>query len=219
MRTAIIIPIKTNNRRLPGKNTKLLKGKPLYEYLFSTVSELRDVDSIYVDSSDDAILNVARRWKFKTIKRPEQYNEDHVAGDDLIKRVIGDLDYEIIGQLFVTSPFVKSRTITSLINTLKDDIALDSVFGAIAHYNRFWFKNNPINHDTKKLLRTQDLEPVWEESDVYFFKKDAFARYGTRVCGNTKMVEMSKIESVDIDTEEDFQYAEYLMNSNNREVT
>ena len=53
---AIVIPIKTNNQRLPGKNTMLLNGRPLYDYAFQSVKQCKNIDSVFVDSSDDLIL-------------------------------------------------------------------------------------------------------------------------------------------------------------------
>lgn len=211
----ILVPIKTINKRLPGKTFRLLNGKPLYSYLFRTLSNLKGkiVGEIYVDSSDDEVLKIAQEYGFSTFKRPEEYNGDNIAGDQLIGRVIDSLHHKIIGLLHITSPFLSEETISKAIElTEKENV--DSVFGVAPRYGRFWYKNAPVNHDPNNLVRTQDLIPVHEEAaDLYFFKKDSFIKYNKRVCGNFNMIEVNKIECTDIDTLEDFINAEGLIKS------
>ncbi|HLC77843.1 MAG TPA: acylneuraminate cytidylyltransferase family protein [Candidatus Nanoarchaeia archaeon] len=214
MNACIVVPIKTNNTRLPGKNTKMLAGKPLYSYLFNTLKKVKEAGlaEIFVDSSDENILKIARQWNFKTVKRPKEYNSDTTNGDDLINRIVSKLNFEIVGQLFVTSPFLSFDAIKFAIVSMKKN-NYDSLFGVVKRQNRFWFKSKPINHDLNKLLRTQDLTPVYEESDLYFFKKSSFLKYKKRICGKYKAISVRKLESVDIDYPEDFVYAESLIKS------
>ena len=206
MSHCILIPIKTINERLPGKNTLLLKGKPLYSYLFNTVKPLNI--PVYVDSSDPAILQIAEQWDFNTLVRPEEFNGPDITGDQLLLRNIHSLNYDIISLLHVTNPFLTGKTISTGIDILENNLDIDSVFGVIARYNRFWFNNKPVNHDVNKLIRTQDLTPVYEESDIYFVRKSAFLKFAKRICGKMHQLEVSPVEAIDIDTIIDFITAE-----------
>ena len=212
MNACVYIPIKTNNTRLPGKTFKLLNKKPLYEYLFSTVKKLNI--PVYIDSSDDKVLKIAEKWEFKTLKRPEEFNADSIAGNDLLMRIIDKLDCDIVVMLHITSPFLKTDTIKKAISIINGNKELDSLFGVVPRYNRFWFENQPVNHSLKNLIRTQDLIPVKEEAaDFYLFKKNSFKKYKKRVCGKFGLLDVSKIEATDIDNLEDFIYAEALIKS------
>lgn len=215
MKVCIAVPIKTINKRLPGKTFKLLAGKPLYSYLFDTLSRSKKegiVDEIFIDSSDDEVLKIAEGYGFKTFKRPEEFNADSVAGDQLISRIIPDLkDFDLIGWFHITSPFLSQKNIIDAIQLMKSDPNLDSVFGVVPRYNRFWYKSEPVNHDPENLVRTQDLIPVEEEADFYLFKRNSFEKYKRRVCGNHGIVRATDVESVDIDTLEDFLFAETLI--------
>ena len=42
-----IMPIKLKNERLPGKNTKLLGGKPLIQYALENLEQVEELDEIY----------------------------------------------------------------------------------------------------------------------------------------------------------------------------
>ena len=48
MKVVSFIPIKLNNQRLPGKNLMDLNGKPMCDYIFQTVKQVRNIDEKYV---------------------------------------------------------------------------------------------------------------------------------------------------------------------------
>ena len=73
-------------------------------------------------------------------------------------------------------------------------------------------KGVPINFSLDKVIRTQDLEPLYEEnSNFYIFSKDSFKNAGNKRIGiKPKIIEVNKLEAVDIDEPEDFKLAELL---------
>ncbi|MCP4157733.1 MAG: acylneuraminate cytidylyltransferase family protein, partial [bacterium] len=70
----------------------------------------------------------------------------------------------------------------------------------------------PVNHNPAQLLRTQDLDPLYEEnSNFYIFsRKSFFENNKNRIGKKPFLYEMKKTESVDIDRKEDFVMAEML---------
>ena len=74
---------------------------------------------------------------------------------------------------------------------------------------------NPLNHDLDNLIRTQDLDPLFEENSLfYIFSKKSFNDSGKKRIGLRPMLfNTDKIESVDIDEPEDFLLAETLFKS------
>jgi len=217
MKTAAIIPIKTNNQRLPGKNTKILADKPLYQYLFETVKKCRYLDEIYIDSSDKTILELAKRWEFKTIKRDASLNSPETSGYDLINnelRYINDVD--IICQLFVTLPFLRSQTIDSAISLLKVNKSFDSILALYEMQDRFWYRKGndlirPVNHNPNELMGTQYMNPVYRESGFYVFRREAYMDERRRVTRSFIEMLVDPNECVDIDTYEDFMFAEMMI--------
>ena len=147
-----------------------------------------------------------------TFKRPENLNSDNTSGDDLLSHIIDKVKSEIVGQLHVTTPFLKASTIQSAIDKISSDPSINSVIGVIERHNRFWHKGSPINHDINNLIRTQDLVPVYEESpDIYFFRRSSFIKYKRRVCEKVGFVIVDSIEGLDIDTINDFNLAETFL--------
>ena len=87
------------------------------------------------------------------------------------------------------------------------------MFGVTKVQTRFYDKDaKPINHNPQELLRTQDLEPLYEEnSNFYIFSKESFKNSDNKRIGlKPKIFEVNKLEAVDIDEPEDFILAELL---------
>jgi CMP-N-acetylneuraminic acid synthetase len=94
----------------------------------------------------------------------------------------------------------------------------DSLFTVDKIQTRFYREDcSAVNHDPDNLLRTQDLEPWFEEnSNLYIFTKVAFAKTNARIGVKPMMFVTPKFESIDIDTPDDWDFgivvSEYLFN-------
>jgi CMP-N-acetylneuraminic acid synthetase len=205
---AAIIPIKTNNQRLPGKNTRLLGGKPLLNHLFDTVASCHALAAVFIDSSDESILDIARWYGFQPIKRPEELNSPATSGHDLLEFELPQVDYPIIAQLFVTQPFLTAKTIAAAVELLRTSPEVDSILPVFPIHNRFWHGNQPVAHDPASLRGTQYAKPVYCETGFYVFRRDAFLREKARVTAKRKPLVGDALEGTDIDEEKDFLYAE-----------
>ena len=72
-----------------------------------------------------------------------------------------------------------------------------------------------MNHDPNRLIRTQDLDPLYEEnSNLYLFTKESFNRTGARIGRNPLLFETPISENIDIDNEDDWARAEALAINN-----
>ena len=115
-----------------------------------------------------------------------------------------------------TNPLLKTssvdRGIEKMIEFL-DKESYDSIFSVKKMKTRLYKEDaTPYNHNPKELLRTQDLEPLYEEnSNFYIFSKKSFKNSGDKRIGvKPYLFEIDKIEAVDIDFPEDFTIAESL---------
>ena len=123
---------------------------------------------------------------------------------------------DLFVQTHSTNPLLKTESLDRAIRQMIDfrkQGTYDSVFSVTKWQTRLYDKNGkPYNHDPQKLLRTQDLEPLFEEnSNFYIFSKESFVNSGGKRIGiNPCMYEINKIESSDIDEMEDFLISEAL---------
>jgi N-acylneuraminate cytidylyltransferase len=76
----------------------------------------------------------------------------------------------------------------------------------------YWQDGRPLNHEVNKLIRTQDLTPIYEENScIYIFSRDSFTKHSNRIGDKPKLFDIDPIEAWDIDEELDFLISDFLM--------
>lgn len=211
MKIVSFIPIKLNNQRLPGKNTMLLDDRPTCDYIFKTISNIDLINEKYVYCSNESIKPYIAPYEdkgLKFLKRDSYLDGYQIKGLEIIDRFVKDIDADIYVLTHVTQPFTKKESIE---NALKKVISgqYDSAFSAVVLQDYMWMNGRPFNYDMKNIVRTQDLIPIYMETGAFFiFRKEVFTELGQRI-GNTPYIyEIDSFEAVDIDTAEDFRFAE-----------
>lgn len=219
MKIAAFIPIKLNNQRLPGKNTMFLNGRPLCDYIFDTISDVDMIDEKYVYCSDEAIKSYIAPYESKGLrflKRDAYLDGFQVKGLEIIDRFIKDIDADIYLLTHATQPFTKRKSIEKALEKVVSG-EYDSAFSAVILQDYMWINGKPFNYDVKNIVRTQDLEPIFIETGAFFiFRKEVYKELGQRIGNHPYICKISQFEAVDIDTAEDFEFAEvvasYLFN-------
>ena len=119
-----------------------------------------------------------------------------------------------------TNPLISIKTLSNAIDIFKnrDKNQYDSLYSATKFQGRFYYDESiAINHNPSELLRTQDLPPVYlENSCLYLFEKSSFLETKTRIGKKPILFETPQLESVDIDTEDEWYLAELLIRDKNQ---
>lgn len=71
-----MVPARAGSRGLPGKNTRILAGKPLIQYAIEAALGCPGVTATYVNSDDPKCLEIGRRLGAKTYERPAPFAND-----------------------------------------------------------------------------------------------------------------------------------------------
>lgn len=210
MTTIAIMPIKMNNERLPGKNTKILGKKPLLQYELDSLVETGLLDEIDVFCSSEDILEYLPE-KITFVKRSEELDLPTSNFTQIFEAFMNEKDADIYVYAHATAPFITVETMRECIEAVQSG-KYDSAFCAIRLQDYLWKDGEPLNFDASNVPRTQDLEPIYQEtSGVYVFTKEVFEKYHRRIGKNPYIKEVSFKEAVDIDEAEDFRLAEVLV--------
>jgi len=217
MQVKVLLPMKGNSERVKNKNLRDFNGKPLYHAIMKSLLASRYIEKIVIDTDSEAIAKDAKDNfgdRVMIIDRPKEIQGDFVSMNNIISYDLAKLDGDYFLQVHSTSPLLKAETIDRAIEVYFESLnRYDSLFGVTKIQARFYDKNvKPINHNPEELLRTQDLEPIYEEnSSLYIFSKESFrGADNKRIGANPQMFEVDKLEAVDIDEPEDFKLAELL---------
>ncbi|MDA9560648.1 acylneuraminate cytidylyltransferase family protein [Schleiferiaceae bacterium] len=217
MKITVLLPMKGNSERVPNKNMKMFNGKPLFHAIMDEMSRSRYIDNVIVNTDSDSIAESAINsyQDFVSIhRRPKSIQGDYVSMNKIIEYDLNNSNSDIYIQTHSTSPLLSINSLDVAIEKMISKAAdFDSIFSVTRIHTRFYHGNGvPFNHDPVELLRTQDLEPLFEEnSGFYIFTKESFKRSNNRRIGvRPFLFEIDKIEAMDIDEPSDFIIAETL---------
>lgn len=210
MKVVAIMPIKLKNERCPGKNTRMLGGKPLLQYELDNLKKTALCDSINVFcSSEEVVPFIPEGVNF--IKRSKDLDLPTANFNQIFSAFIKEQDADIYVFAHATAPFITVQTMRECIEAVKSG-EYDSAFCAEKIQTFLWQDGKPLNFDASNLPRTQDLKPIYKEtSGVYVFTKDVFLKYGRRIGIKPFVKCVGFKEMVDIDNPEDFDLAEALV--------
>ena len=209
MRVVAFMPIKLDSQRLAHKNTLEIAGHPLCWHLSNSLCDVDSIDEVYTFCSDSSIMDyMCPKVIFK--KRDRHFDGDSVKSFELIDGFIKEVDADIYVFANVTSPFLKTETISSALDKVisgEHDSAL-----TVKRIQTFAiFRGKPINYDINDVPRTQDIEPIYiETSGCYIFRKEVFTDLHRRIGDKPFFQEVSGLEAIDIDTPADFDLAQKM---------
>jgi N-acylneuraminate cytidylyltransferase len=197
---SILIPIKKLSQRVPDKNYRIFGDRPLWQHTLDKLQEYR----VYIDTDDDELIEAVKTYQnVVAYLRPIALRGHKVSVCDLIKNWVTRHDPKgFLFQIHVTSPFLKTSTLHAARASMNEEH--DSVFASTKYQTRFWYRDRGVNHDPECLIQTQDLEPVYEENSLFYGFTKEVALQGKRVGAFAKLFETAMGESLDIDTEEDW---------------
>ncbi len=214
-----LLPMKGNSERVPNKNMRLFNGRPLYHWVLDTLVKSKHISKVIINTDSDLIKNDVKanydRSRVEVNNRNSSLIGDLVSMNKIIGQDLTSFSADLFIQTHSTNPLLETSSIDTAIelmmNKKTDDF--DSIFSVTKLQTRLYnVDGQAYNHNPNELIRTQDLEPLYEEnSNFYVFTKESFVASGNKRIGkNPKMFEVDKIEAVDIDEPQDFIIAESL---------
>lgn len=210
MKTVAFVPIRLNSKRVVSKNIKLLGGKPLMCYILDTLVSVKAIDEIYVYCSQEEVTKYLPSG-VKFLKRPEYLDRDETLGKEIYEEFTKVVDADIYILAHTTSPFMKKETVENALRKITDE-GYDSAFSCEKVQTFTWYKGAPLNYNLKEIPRTQTIEPVYVETSAFFmFRRDIWKVHKQRIGFNPYFALVDKIEGVDIDWPEDFDFAEKII--------
>ena len=211
-----LVPMRHHSQRVPGKNYRPLAGKPLFHYILDTLLKVDMIEQVVVDTDSEVIKRGIRENfpEVHILDRPLALSADEISMNEIINHDLSRLEGEFFLQTHSTNPFITEKTLLKAVRTFFDQYPdHDSLFSVTPLHTRLWNKNGqPLNHDPRVLLQTQDLPPVYEENScLYIFPRKVFQDKDNRIGDRPYLYEISPEEAWDIDTELDFQISDCLM--------
>jgi len=203
------------SERVQGKNYRMFAGEPLYRRIVSTLLSCKEISDVMIDTDSDVITEDTATTFPSVIRyrRPDHLRDSMMSMNEVLLNSIAQVDADYYLQTHSTNPLLGSASISEAVNAFTARLSeYDSLFSVTRLQTRLWKSDaEPLNHDPSVLLRTQDLEPVYEENScIYLFSKASLTKHRNRVGVRPMLFEIDKLEALDIDDKQDFILAESL---------
>ena len=215
MKTIAIIPARGGSKRLPGKNIKLLVEVPLIAHSILYAKEHDFIDAVYVSTDHVAIKEIALQYGAIVIDRPQEISGDLEPTVSALKHVIESIDgaVENLILLQATNP-LRPKNLLQEAFTIFQEQQFDSLFTVSRSHHKLGKITNhkfmPYNYEVGQ--RSQDLEPLYYENGLLYITKASIILQNEIITKDAFPLEVNHpFANVDIDTQEDFDYAEYLV--------
>lgn len=219
------------SKGVKNKNIKKLSGKPLIAYTIEQAQDSGLFDHIVISTDSDDIAEVAKEYGAEVFfQRSAEMASDTAGKLDVIKdafircEVYYNKQYDYLIDLDATAPL---RSIDDIKNSfaqfLKNDN--DNLITAMPsrrspYFNLVEVTNNGKVSLSKKLdssiVRRQDAPKSYDmNASIYIWKRDTILNENTLFLEKTGLYVMPEERSIDIDTELDFEFVEFLMRKKN----
>lgn len=215
-RNIAIIPLRGGSKRLPRKNVLPLSGQALMLHTITYAKQNSDIiHDIVVSTDNEEIKSIALSHGIRVVDRPEHLSGDHATTVSAMKHVLEstEQEYDNVILFQATNPLrpkgMLKEAYQVYIDTNSDSLMAvsrnEDKLGKIIN-NRFV----PYNYEVGQ--RSQDLEPLYYENGLLYITKASLILKET-ILGeqNYPFIVNHPYTKVDIDTLEDFKYAEFII--------
>ncbi len=198
-----ITPARGGSKGIPGKNIKVISGKPLIAWTIEAAKESKMVDRYVVSTEDEYIAAISREYGADVIERAPELATDEATTLSVLKHAIEKIPCDSIVLLQATSPIRRGGLIDECIRDFIDNEYDSLATGFTCKYIEYG-KNNS---------RRQDIEGFfYDDGNIYVIRADLIERgesFGKKV--GRKVI--SRWENIEIDDEFDFWLAEQALRS------
>ncbi len=205
------VPAKGTSTRVQNKNARTLGNKPLFLHILDTLLSCRTINEVYLDTESDKIFKIASSRMCKQLRRDSSLATNKTNGNELLLNEASQVEADIYVQALPTAPFISRETIDEAVFALLTSKEKDSVFTVKKDKFYLWSSTGTPKYNIQNIPNSADLEDtIFETMGLYIIRKESLLREKSRIGRNPIMFEVSLIESIDIDTYDDFDTAEII---------
>lgn len=222
MDIAFFLPTRKGSERVINKNTRTFAGIEggILKLKMDQLLEVPEIP-IYISTNDPETIKIAESFhndRIKIIIRPDELCLSSTIIEDFINYIPTAVPSDHIFWVHATAPFVDKEVYLRALKKYEEIIKsgeYDSLLSVNKIQQFLWDaeKNEVVNHNRsiEKWPRTQDLKPLYEINHAYYINsRENYIKLSDRIGRKPFLFELNKLESFDIDWEDDFKVAELI---------
>ncbi|MFD0917601.1 pseudaminic acid cytidylyltransferase [Pseudahrensia aquimaris] len=216
-----IIPARGGSKRIPRKNLKDFHGRPIIGYSIDAALAAQNIDRVIVSTDDQEIAEVAKRLGAEVpFIRPDHLSDDHATTMDVLHHAVewarAEGDLQALCCLYATAPMVSAADLDAAFELFEVDdceYAFSATEYAFPIQRAFHLQGEAVTMFEPEHLstRSQDLTPAYHDAgQFYWCKPQAIAERKPIFAPHSRAYLMDRKRVQDIDTPEDWEFAEAL---------
>jgi CMP-N-acetylneuraminic acid synthetase len=207
-----LVPIKGSSERVPNKNLRQFHGQSLLELKLKQLSTAEGFEKIIVSSENQKVLKIALDNGFDIHERDPKYSTSEVPMSDVYSYIASEIDGENIAWINATNPLVETHIYTKAIQIYREiESNYDCFLSAVNVQENIFYNGVPVNFSPKPWPRSQDLQGLCSLTfAINILKRKDMIEWGSCVGNSPFFYYLDKLDSWDIDTQEDFDFCEMI---------
>jgi CMP-N-acetylneuraminic acid synthetase len=218
------------SKGIPGKNIRLINGKPLIAWTISTAKKFAERHNTTIGLSTDSqdILDTAASYGLTTsYRRPDEMATDMAGKLPVIRDLMefhekqNRTKFDFVIDLDITSPLRTAEDLSNALQMLEDNSKAVNLFSVSkAHRNPYFnmVEQQPDGYyflvKQGSFTTRQSAPKVYDlNASFYIFRRSYFDEYNTAITPRSIIYEVPHL-CFDLDEPIDFEFMEYLMKEN-----
>jgi CMP-N-acetylneuraminic acid synthetase len=209
--TVAFVALRAGSKSIPGKNTKLFRGRPLFSWVVNAAASTAAIDHVYIATDDPEVCTCAKQlhWpNVSVIERSVETTTDTASTESALLEFADAYDFSQVVLLQATSPLLSHHDLVGGLELFRRSGA-DSLLSCVIQKRFIWQHDGkwgtPVNYDPSRRPRRQDSQGFLVENGAFYIcTRTGLLRTGSRLHGNVAVYVMNDDTYLEIDEPADW---------------
>lgn len=218
MNIKALIPVRSGSLRVKNKNIRPFAGSSLLEIKVKQMKRIQAlglIDGVVVNSNCDEMLEIVKRNGAECVKREQRFAMSESRINEVYVDIARHFDADVMLYVDCTNPLLSDMKLIESLEVYKNRKVDEDTLNSCHYVKEFLWRmdggKSPINYDLSNIPRSQDLPNIVALNfAINIVPTQQMIEQKSIVGKNPILFLLDEIESVDIDNEIDFEFAEFL---------
>lgn len=216
-----VITVRQGSQRVKNKNLKKFSEKNLLIYKIETLLKVKSIRKIIVNTDSQEAIKIAQDFGVDFHLRDPYYASSQCPNNEFWGHIAENTKTDYILFTHCTNPMIKKSTYEDIINLFINKKNEYDSFNSVSEVKEFLILNQqPINFDFNKAPNSQNLSDVIKLNFAINILSTKLMKKKSSLIGNKPyFYKLKAEEGLDINTNNDFEFAEFLFNKKNTKLS
>lgn len=215
-----VVPVRQGSERVKNKNFKPFAGQSLLEIKLAKLKQVAGIDEIVVNTDSDLAIDIARRYGVGYLRREPYFASSACTNSEHWRNLAETTDADYVMHTLCTSPLIALDTYHQVLRAFEAEVLSgkhDSINTVHKVKEFLWMDGQPINYAIGQSPNSQNLPDVVALTfGISIISRQTMIERANVVGNRPLFYPLDEVEAVDIDTDLDFEFAEFLWNKQRR---